>query len=446
MGVTVVLQNHTISELMQFIRDNGIQFIRLAFCDIFGVQKNISIMSSQLPQAFERGVSFDASAIAGFANVAESDLFLFPDLETFSLLPWRSSQGCVGRFFCDIRRPDGSPFEGDSRSLLQRTVARAEGMGYTFQFGPECEFYLFQTDEQGRPTRVPHDQAGYFDIAPVDRGEDFRRELCLTLEEMGIQPERSHHEQGPGQNEIDFRCSSPLQAADNLMALRSAVKAIAAQHGLYASFLPKPIANQSGSGLHINLSLHHQGENLFQGFQRSASPQAASFLAGVLRRMGEITAFANPLPSSYRRLGLYEAPSAVTWSCQNRSQLVRVPAASGPDCRMEVRSPDPACNPYLTVALLLEAGLEGLRDRLPLSPPADFDLYSATPSQKEHLSFLPRSLTEALELAEASAFVREMMPPAMLENYLAHKRREAWQYDSGEEGYEQELAHFFERV
>ena len=412
-----MLQNHTISELMQFIRDNGIQFIRLAFCDIFGVQKNISIMSSQLPQAFERGVSFDASAIAGFANVAESDLFLFPDLETFSLLPWRSSQGCVGRFFCDIRRPDGSPFEGDSRSLLQRTVARAEGMGYTFQFGPECEFYLFQTDEQGRPTRVPHDQAGYFDIAPVDRGEDFRRELCLTLEEMGIQPERSHHEQGPGQNEIDFRCSSPLQAADNLMALRSAVKAIAAQHGLYASFLPKPIANQSGSGLHINLSLHHQGENLFQGFQRSASPQAASFLAGVLRRMGEITAFANPLPSSYRRLGLYEAPSAVTWSCQNRSQLVRVPAAVGEYRRAELRSPDPMANPYLAFALMIEAGLYGIEKQLVLPEPADLNLYQADAGTLSSFRRLPQNLTVARRAAAESDFIRAHIPEGIRSCY-----------------------------
>ena len=437
--------SHSVSELMQFIQDNGIQFIRLAFCDIFGTQKNISIMASQLPQAFERGISFDASAIRGFANVAESDLFLFPDLETFSLLPWRASQGCAGRFFCDIRRPDGSPFEGDGRSLLEKTVARAAGMGYTFQFGPECEFYLFQTDDKGLPTFLPHDRAGYFDIVPADRGEDIRRELCLALAEMGIEPERSHHEQGPGQNEIDFRCSSPLQAADNLMTLRTAVKAIAAQHGLYASFLPKPILESSGSGLHINLSLHREGKNLFTAFQQSPDPLAASFLAGILRRMREITAFANPLPSSYRRLGLFEAPAAVTWSCQNRSQLVRVPAAFGPDCRMEIRSPDPSCNPYFTVALLLEAGLEGLEDRLPLPPSADFDLYAANPAQRQGLELLPRSLEEALDLAQASAFVRRVLPAPTLANYLSQKRREASLY-GGEGGFQKEMDAFFERV
>ena len=226
---------HTLDQLLRFVEENDIKFIRLAFCDMFGVQKNIAIMSSQLRHAAEQGVSFDASAIPGFANVAESDLFLQPDLDTFALLPWRPSEGCVGRLFCDVRYTAGRPFEGVGRALLRRTEQAAAKEGYHFLVGPECEFYLFETDEHGQPTRIPFDQGGYFDLAPIDRGENVRRSICLTLEEMGIQPERSHHEQGPGQNEIDFRCASPLQAADDLMTVHMVVKAIAGQHGLFAS-------------------------------------------------------------------------------------------------------------------------------------------------------------------------------------------------------------------
>ena len=269
--------SHTLSQLMQFIEENDIKFIRLAFCDMFGVQKNIAIMASHLPHAVESGISFDASAIAGFANVAESDLFLVPDLDTFAILPWRPSEGCVGRFFCNIKYPDGRPFEGDGRHLLQTIEQKAAQAGYRFLLGPECEFYLFETDEKGRPTLEPFDRAGYFDLAPMDRGENVRREICLTLEEMGIQPERSHHEQGPGQNEIDFRCASPLHAADDLMTMRAAVKAIAAQNGLFASFLPKPLQDESGSGLHINLSIFQNGVNLFENFRTDPHPTAAAF-------------------------------------------------------------------------------------------------------------------------------------------------------------------------
>lgn len=442
----VISMNYTITEILQFIEENDIKFIRLAFCDIFGVQKNIAIMSSQLEHAIEKGVSFDASAIGGFSNVAESDLFLFPDINTFSIMPWRPSQGCVARFFCNIRYPNGRPFEGDGRYLLQQTIHRAEKLGYFFQFGPECEFYLFTTDETGQPTQNPHDQAGYFDIAPLDRGENVRRQICLTLEEMGIQPERSHHEQGPGQNEIDFRCSSPLQAADDLMTLRTAVKAIAAQNGLFASFLPKPLPNKSGNGLHINLSLHYDGENLFRDFTSTPDPRAASFLAGILRRIAEITSFTNPLPGSYRRLGCFEAPSAISWSCQNRSQLVRVPAATGADCRMEVRSPDPSCNPYFTVALLLEAGLEGIAEALPLPPSSDFDFYTADKSLFRNLPCLPKSLGDALELTKQSKFVRSVLPAKMLENYLAQKQLEYNHYQQSTNRSLYELEHYFYRI
>ncbi len=431
------------AEMMQFIEENDVKFIRLAFCDIFGVQKNIAIMASQLPAVIERGVSFDASAIGGFSNVAESDLFLYPDLGTFSLLPWRPSEGCVGRFYCDIRYPDGRPFEGDGRYLLRQFIARAAEAGFSFQVGPECEFYLFRTDDLGEPTLQPHDHAGYFDIAPLDRGENIRRQICLTLEEMGVEPQRSHHEQGPGQNEIDFHCASPLRAADNLMTLRAAVKAVSAQNGLFASFLPKPLENESGSGLHMNLSLYRGEKNLFEGFKQHPHPEAAAFLAGILTHISEITAFANPLPSSYQRFGRCEAPSWVNWSCENRSTLVRVPAAYGNDCRIEVRSPDCSCNPYFTILLLLEAGLEGIERKLPLPAPFDKDASQQPDMQADTL---PADLGQALTRMAASPFVRRVLPQRLIDNYLGQKTKEFEQYVHSENRGKYELQAYFPMI
>ncbi len=433
--------SHTITELMQFIGENDIKFIRLAFCDIFGVQKNIAIMADQLPHAIDSGVSFDASAIAGFGNVVESDLFLVPDGDTESMLPWRPAESGVGRFFCHIKYPDGRPFDGDGRYLLGRIEQRAAQDGYSFLVGPECEFYLFETDEKGRPTRTPFDDAGYFDIAPADKGENVRRQICLCLDDMGIRPERSHHEQGPGQNEIDFRCSSPLSAADNLMALRTAVKAVAQENGLYASFLPKPLRGKSGSGLHINLSLFSEGRNLFEDFASAQDRRAASFLAGVLRRVPELTAFANPLPGSYGRLGSHEAPLAIGWSYQNRSSLVRVPAARGRDCRIELRSPDPACNPYYVTALLLASGFEGIREGLPLEEALNVD-FAARPGGR----LLPQTLGQALDAAERSEFLRRVLPEKLLDSYIAQKRAEYEAYETSGNRAEYEIAHYFARV
>lgn len=404
-------QPHT--QLLRLIEESDVKFLRLVFCDLFGVQKNIAIMASQLTHALEKGISFDACAIPGFADTGESELFLVPDPDTFSLLPWRPSEGCVGRFFCHILRPDGSPFAGDGRYLLRRTQRRAEAAGLRVLMGPECEFYLFETDERGRPTQTPFDEAGYFDMAPLDRGENVRRQICLTLEEMGIQPERSHHEQGPGQNEIDFHCATPLQAADDLMAMQTVVTAIAAQNGLFASFLPKPLPHASGSGLHLNFSIMDGETNLFENFPAPDDTRAASFVAGILRRVPELTVFANPLPASYRRLGRMEAPEHVGWSHRDRAALVRIPAAGGADCRMELRSPDPACNLYYTTSLLLAAGLEGIAEGLPL------------PAAAVQTAPLPISLAQAVELAQDSAFLYDHLPAPLLDAYLAQKRREA---------------------
>lgn len=423
----------TVSEVLQFVEENDVKFIRLAFCDILGNQKNVSIMPDRLAEAFAEGVSFDASAVQGFLNVEESDLFLRPDPATLAILPWRPSHGCVIRLFCDIMQPDGTHFAGDGRYLLKKAVAAAAEMGYTCQIGSECEFYLTQRDEEGNPTHIPHDQAGYCDIAPLDKGENVRREICLTLEQMGIRPESSHHEQGPGQNEIDFVHSGALTAADDLVTFKSVVKTVAARNGLFASFMPKLYADQSGSGLHINLSLSKDGLNIFKYGMEEHSKAAESFIAGILEHICEMTAFLNPLTNSYARFGSFEAPQYVSWSHQNRSQLIRIPAATGAKCRMELRSADPACNPYIAFALLLAAGLDGIRRGLPLERPLDIDLYSAPETVLRSVQNLPADLEMALSFAEESAFVRSVLPERMLEKFLEIKRGQWERYAHAED-------------
>ncbi|MCL2194910.1 MAG: glutamine synthetase family protein [Oscillospiraceae bacterium] len=412
------------AEVLEFVQENDVKFVRLGFCDLFGVQKNISIMGSELPAAFEHGISFDAHAVLGFRDVTRSDLLLFPDPATLTLLPWRPGPGRVARFFCDIKTPDGAAFLHDGRTLLKQVVAKAEAMGYTCNVGAECEFYLFNTDDDGEPTTTPLDHGGYLDIAPLDRGEDIRREICLTLEEMGVTPETSHHEQGPGQNEIDFRFSDALTSADNLLTFKSVVKAIAARNGLFASFMPKPILGAVGSGLHVNLSLSHNGTNIFSGVGQGHSEAAESFIAGVLAKTPEITLFLNPITNSYERFGKFEAPKYVSWSHENRSQLVRIPAANGEKARMELRSPDPALNPYLAFALIIAAGLEGIEQALSLPPAVDADLYAADASVTSALAQLPESLEKALKLAQQSDFVKRVLGEELLAVYLAHKQPE----------------------
>lgn len=416
--------NHTMTEVLEFINENDVKFIRLAFCDIFGNQKNISIMPEELPRAFDYGISFDASAISGFMNVEESDLFLVPDPVTLSVLPWRPSHGRVVRFFCDIKHPDGRPFEGDGRNILRKSILNAEAMGYSCKIGSECEFYLFQMDDKGLPTYVPHDFGGYCDIAPLDKGENVRREICLTLEEMGIKPESSHHEQGPGQNEVDFKYSDALSAADNLVTFRSVVKTIAARNGLHASFMPKPLADKSGSGLHINISLYKNGLNVFNNREKQHGTIPEEFIAGVMAKIPEMTAFLNPLTNSYARFGRFEAPKYITWSHQNRSQLIRIPAAQGEFCRMELRSPDPSCNPYLAFALVIEAGLEGIRNKLPGISAFDANIYETDNDKLNSLTPIPEHLGRAIELAQNSKFVQNVLPSKTFLKFLSIKQSE----------------------
>jgi len=420
----------TISEVLTFIKENDVKFIRLGFCDFFGFQKNISIMPDELPAAFENGVTFDGHAIKGFRDVTRSDLLLFPDPATLSVLPWRPGPGRVARFYCDIRNPDGATFEGDSRYLLKRVIDRCEKMGYVCQIGAECEFYLFKTDDDGDPTEQVLDRGGYLDISPLDRGENIRREICLTLEEMGINPEASHHEQGPGQNEIDFKFSDALSCADNLLTFKSVVKAIASRNGLFASFMPKPILKAAGSGLHVNLSLAQNGFNIFRNAHGEHSKVAESFIAGILQKTPEITLFLNPLANSYERFGEFEAPRYVSWSHQNRSQLVRIPPAAGERVRMELRSPDPSINPYIAFAMIIAAGLDGVDAELPLPPAVDTDLFTADESVTKNLAELPDSMDKAIRAAKESAFVRGVLGENLLTKYLSIKEDESAAYIS----------------
>ena len=415
----------SIDEVLEFVEENDVKFIRLTFCDLFGTQKNISIMADELKSAFESGVSFDAHAIRGFRDVAQSDLLLFPDPATLAVLPWRPDSGRVARFLCNIESPDGSVFSNDGRVVLKQVVLRAAKIGYVCKIGAECEFYLFKTGEHGEPSSVTLDRGGYLDISPLDKGEDIRREICLTLEEMGIMPESSHHEQGPGQNEIDFKFSDALTCADNLQTFKSVVKAVSSRNGLFASFMPKPIQDAPGNGMHINLSLSQNGQNIFKNTKEGHSDIAESFIAGILAKAQEITLFLNPLANSYERLGKFEAPKYVSWSHQNRSQLVRIPAAAGEKVRMELRSPDPSLNPYLAFALILSAGLDGIERSMALPPAVDADLYTADKNITKDLALLPDSFEKAIELAEKSAFVKSVLGEELLSKYLEIKKLEA---------------------
>lgn len=421
--------NATAKEVIEFVKENDVKFIRLAFCDLFGRQKNISIMPDELPQAFENGISFDAHAIRGFTDVSKSDLFLFPDPTTLSVLPWRPQQGRVMRFYCDIKNPDGTVFWGDTRGLLKSIIAKAFEKGYLCKVGSECEFYLFKTDENGEPTNIPLDQGGYLDVAPLDKGENVRREICLCLEEMGLKPETSHHEQGPGQNEIDFKFSDALSCADNLLTFKTVVKTLAAQNGLFASFAPKPLRGKSGSGLHINLSLSKNGYNLFSSRNVEHSKEAESFIAGVLSKVLEMTAFLNPLPMSFDRLGEFEAPKYISWSHDNRSQLIRIPAATGEKMRMELRSPDPSINPYIAFALVIWAGIHGIENNLTLPESRNVDLYTADKDITDQLIALPDNLGEALKIAKESKFIKDTLPPELYSKYFSLKMEEYAAYD-----------------
>ncbi len=430
-------------DILRFVKENDVKFIRMSFCDMFGVQKNIAIMADELPRAFEYGISFDASAIRGFGNVECSDLFLVPDCSSVAILPWRPSHERVMQMFCTVKNPDGTDFEEDSRYILRQAVKRSAKMGYMCRVGTECEFYLTYTDDDGDPLLKPLDRGSYADIAPLDKGEDIRRSICLALESIGIFPESSHHERGAGQNEIDFRYSDVLTAADNFMMFKYLVKSVAAQSGLFASFMPKPFLDDSGNGMHINLSLVRCGKNVFK-IGKEHSETAESFIAGILEHISEITAFLNPLTNSYRRLGAFEAPKYITWSHQNRSQLIRIPASRGDFNRMELRSPDPTCNPYIVFALLLHAGLDGIEKNISLMAPCNRNLYESADYIKEQgIASLPDTLYKALETASDSELVHRVLPENLLRKYLVKKYSEVQRVRQAEDEHAFELKTYF---
>ena len=391
-------------EVMQYVQEENVKFIRLAFCDVYGEQRNIAIMPGELERAFRHGIAIDASAIAGFGGEVRSDLFLRPDPSTLVQLPWRPESGKVVRMFCDVTHPDGSVLETDTRSLLRKAVAAAQEAGLSFQFGSEMEFYLFKTDEDGEPTKIPYDKAGYMAIAPEDKGENVRREICLTLEKLGIRPESSHHEEGPGQNEIDFRYSDALSAADNTITFRNVVKTVSWRSGLAADFSPKPLPHEAGNGMHINISVN-------------SAELLPHVIAGIMDKIREITVFLNPCENSYERFGVNKAPTYISWSSENRSQLIRIPATHKSNPRAELRSADPTTNPYIAFALLIYAGMEGVNQKMMPPEPADINLYTAAPEVLEQFQKLPVSFSEAAELAYSSQFVRRYLPQAVIDIY-----------------------------
>lgn len=429
------MQHYTKEDIVRLVEEEDVEFIRLQFTDIFGNLKNIAVTASQLKKALDNKCMFDGSSIEGFVGIEESDMCLYPDLSTLEIFPWRPQQGKVARMICDVYRPDGTPFEGDPRYVLKRAVNAAKEMGYTFNVGPECEFFLFHTDENAMPTTITYEQAGYFDLGPIDFGENARRDMIMTLEEMGFEIEASHHEVAPAQHEIDFKYDEALATADNIMTFKLAVKTIARRHGLHATFMPKPKHGVSGSGMHINMSLSKDGKNVFsdENDVRGLSKEAYWFIGGLMKHVKGMAAITNPLVNSYKRLVPgYEAPVYVAWSAKNRSPLIRIPASCGEGTRIELRSPDPSANPYLTLALCLMAGLEGIRNHI--EPPASVDRNIFEMSEEErremNIEALPGTLIEAVNEMEQDAFVQEVLGKHVAEHYIAAKKAEWHRYRS----------------
>ncbi|MDD5944840.1 MAG: type I glutamate--ammonia ligase [Clostridia bacterium] len=423
------MPKYTKEDIIHLVEDEDIKFIRLQFTDIFGQLKNVAIMPSQLEKALNNQIMFDGSSIEGFVRIEESDQYLYPDLDTFTILPWRPQHGRVARLICDVCNPDGTPFVGDPRGALKKVLKRAADMGYTFNVGPELEFFLFQTDDDGKPTTKTNDEAGYFDLGPLDHGESTRREICLTLEMMGFEIEASHHEVAAGQHEIDFKYADALTAADNIMTFKMAVKTIAQKNGLHATFMPKPIYGINGSGMHTNMSLFKDGKNIFfdPDGERKLSKEAYSFIAGILHHVKGMAAITNPLVNSYKRLVPgYEAPCYLAWSAGNRSALIRIPSARGNSTRVELRCPDPACNPYLTMAVCLAAGLDGIEKNMTAPAEITDNIFEMSKSERtaKGIESLPGSLYEAIQAFEKDDVVKGALGEHIVNQYIAGKEKE----------------------
>ena len=426
---------YTKNTIMKLVEEEDVEFIRLQFTDIFGMMKNMAVTSGQLQNAIEHGCLFDGAAVHGLARPEESDMYLKPDLDTMAVFPWRPQQGKVARLICDVMKPDGRPSEGDSRYILKKVIREAKDLGYTFNVGPECEFFLFHTDNDGLPTRVTHEQAGYFDLSPLDLGENARRDIILNLEEMGFEIESSHHEIAPAQHEIDFKYGDALKTADNIMTFKLAVKSIAKQHGLHATFMPKPKSGWNGSGMHTHMSLSKNGINIFEDSEdeNGLSREAYYFIAGIMKHIRGMSLILNPVVNSYKRLiPGYDAPVYISWSRINRTPLIRIPAAKGHGTRIELRSPDPACNPYLALALCLAAGLDGISNQLVCPPPVNRNQYQMTEKEVESLGIerLPGNLHEAVREFQKDEFVQSVLGKHISEQYIELKLKEWRQYEA----------------
>lgn len=424
------MSRYTKDDIFRMVEEEDVEFIRLQFTDIFGTLKNIAITSSQLEKALDNKCMFDGSSVEGFVRIEESDMYLYPDYDTFEIFPWRPQQGKVARFICDVYTPDGKPFEGDPRWILKKTIKEANEMGYRFDVGPECEFFLFHTDDNGLPTTLSHEKAGYFDLGPNDLGENIRRDMVLTLEEMGFEIEASHHEVAPAQHEIDFKYDEVLKTADNIQTFKMTVKTIAKRHGLYATFMPKPKFGISGSGMHINMSLAtEEGKNIFadENGKIGLSDDAYHFIAGIMKHARGMSAITNPLVNSYKRLVPgYEAPVYIAWSAKNRSPLIRIPASIGNGTRVELRNPDPTANPYLVLALCLAAGLDGIKNKIEVPESVDCNIYEMTPGERRAAGIenMPADLKEAVDCLVADEFLCSVLGEHITTKYVEAKMKE----------------------
>ena len=424
------MSRYTKDDIFRMVEEEDVEFIRLQFTDIFGTLKNIAITSSQLEKALDNKCMFDGSSVEGFVRIEESDMYLYPDYDTFEIFPWRPQQGKVARLICDVYTPDGKPFEGDPRWILKKTIKEANEMGYRFDVGPECEFFLFHTDDNGLPTTLSHEKAGYFDLGPNDLGENIRRDMVLTLEEMGFEIEASHHEVAPAQHEIDFKYDEVLKTADNIQTFKMTVKTIAKRHGLYATFMPKPKFGISGSGMHINMSLAtEEGKNIFadENGKIGLSDDAYHFIAGIMKHARGMSAITNPLVNSYKRLVPgYEAPVYIAWSAKNRSPLIRIPASRGNGTRVELRSPDPTANPYLVLALCLAAGLDGIKNKIEVPESVDCNIYEMTPGERRAAGIenMPADLKEAVDCLVADEFLCSVLGEHITTKYVEAKMKE----------------------
>jgi len=423
-------RSFTKDDIRKFAEEENVRYLRLQFTDILGTIKNVEVPVSQLEKVLDNEMMFDGSSIEGFVRIEESDMYLYPDLDTWVIFPWTAEKGKVARLICDIYNADGTPFDGDPRNNLKRVLKEMEALGFSdFNLGPEPEFFLFKVDEKGNPTLELNDNGGYFDLAPMDLGENCRRDIVLELEEMGFEIEASHHEVAPGQHEIDFKYANAIRSCDDIQTFKLVVKTIARKHGLHATFMPKPLYGVNGSGMHCNLSLFKNGENVFfdQNGDLQLSDDARHFIAGILKHAPAFTAIANPTVNSYKRLVPgYEAPCYVAWSAQNRSPLVRIPASRGISTRVEVRSVDPAANPYLVMATLLAAGLDGIKNKL--TPPAavDRNIYVMTKEEREEAGIvdLPATLAQALVTLQSNEVISNALGDHLLEHFIEAKEIE----------------------